>query len=218
LSLSEDAPRPAALPAVAARAPRPLLPPETERRLTARQREILDELEALVVEEGFGELTLADLAARVNCSLRTLYRLAPSKDELVLTVIDRRLHRIGREAMSTVRPGMDPLEALRAYLHAATTALGPTTESLARELASVPGAARLVRDHGGYVIAVTQGLLDRALERGQIEPVDTAALALVLGGLGAWFSRPEVIPQLASTPKQAADAITDILVRGLERR
>ena len=55
------------------RAPRPLLPPEVEAGLTARQREVLDELEALLVEKELAELTMAQLAARLNCSLRTLY-------------------------------------------------------------------------------------------------------------------------------------------------
>lgn len=196
-------------------APRPLLPPESERRLTPRQREILDELEALAVEGGFAELTMAQLAARVNCSLRTLYGLAPSKDELLLTVIDRRLHRIGRAAMSAIEPTMDPLSALRAYLQAATTAVGPTTESFARELAAVPGATRLINAHGNYVISITERLLDQALDDGQIQPVDSAALALILGGLGSFFSRPEIIPLIAASPRQTADSIMEILLRGL---
>ena len=198
------------------RAPLPLLPAEAERKLTARQREILDQLESLNLRAGFGDLTMAQLAKCVNCSLRTLYGLAPRKDELVLMIVDRRLHRIGRAAMAAIAPEMNPIEALRAYLHAATTALGPATVSLARELTAVAGAGRLINEHGNYVIAITQKLLDRALEQGLIQPVDTSALALVLGGLGGYFSRPQIIPLIAATPKQAADSITEIILRGLE--
>jgi AcrR family transcriptional regulator len=71
------------------RRPRPLLGRQRERELTDRQREILDEMEDLVAG-GFADLTMAELAARLNCSLRTLYALAPSRDELVLIVIDHR--------------------------------------------------------------------------------------------------------------------------------
>lgn len=198
-------------------APRPLLSAEAERALTPRQREILDALEALAVEDGFAALTMAQLAARVNCSLRTLYGLAPSKDVLLRTVIDRRLHRIGRAAMAAIEPGMGALDALRAYLEAATTAVGPTTEAFARRLASVPGGARLVSEHGQYVVAVTERLLERAVVEGAIGPVDTRGLALVLGGLGAFFSRPEIIPRLAASPKKTADAIMRIVLRGLVR-
>ena len=145
----------------------------------------------------------------MTCSLRTLYGLAPSKDELLLTVMDRRLHRIGRAAAAAIEPEMDPLTALRSYLRATNVAVGPTTESFARELAAVPGATRLVNDHGNYIIAVTEKLLDRAVQEGLIESVDTGALSLILGGLGSYFSRPQVIPRIEASPKATADAIME---------
>lgn len=200
------------------RAPRRLLPAEAERALTARQREILDALEGLVVQDGFTELTMARLAARVNCSLRTLYGLAPRKDALLLTVVDRRMHRIGRAAMAAIEPHMDALTAVRAYLMAATTAVGATTETFARRFAAVPGAGRLIREHGDYVVAVTRRLLDRAVDEGAIAPLDTGALALALGMLGAFFSRPDVIPRIAASPKETSDAIMELILGGLERR
>ena len=64
---------------------------------------------------------------------------------------------------------------------------------------------------------MTRSLLDRAVAEGEIEPLDTAALAQVLGGLGREFSRADVAESIASTPKRAADAIAEILLRGLER-
>jgi AcrR family transcriptional regulator len=212
---SAPARRPAAIAHV--RAPRPLLPAEDERALSDRQREILDALEALAMQDGFAALTMAQLAARVNCSLRTLYALAPRKDLLLLMVVDRRLHRIGRAAMGAIEPGMDALTALRAYLEAATTAVAPTTEAFARELATVPGGAQLAQAHANYVTAVTERLLERAVAERQIAPVDTGALALVLGGLGAFFARPRVIRRLGAPPKATADAILAIVLRGLAR-
>jgi AcrR family transcriptional regulator len=203
--------------AQAAPAPRPLLPVETERTLSDRQREILDALEALAIQDGFAALTMAQLAARVNCSLRTLYALAPRKDALLRIVIDRRLHRIGRAAMAAIEPGMDALTALRAYLEAATAAVAPTTEAFARQFATVPGASHLAQAHANYVIAVTEQLLERAVSQRSIEPVDTRALALLLGGLGAFFSRPGVLPLLQASPKATTDAIVAIVLRGLSR-
>ena len=70
--------------------PRRILSREREASLTQRQREILDELGA-VFDDGFVHMTMADLAKQMNCSLRTLYGLAPSRDELVLLVVDRNL-------------------------------------------------------------------------------------------------------------------------------
>ena len=48
---------------------------------------------------------MADLAARLNCSLRTLYGLARSREELVLMAIDRNLWAIGRSARTAADDG-----------------------------------------------------------------------------------------------------------------
>jgi len=113
------------------------------------QRQVLDELEVLVAGEGLAELTMAEIAAEVNCSLRTLYGISPSKDELLLTVVDRRLHRIGRKAHEALDASLSALDALRAYLHAVNEAVQPTTVSFARDFAGLPGAKRLLDAHEG---------------------------------------------------------------------
>jgi AcrR family transcriptional regulator len=200
------------------RAPKPLLPPEIERRMTARQRQLLDELEELVVAKGLGELTMADIAAAVNCSLRTLYGISPSRDELILTVVDRRLRRIGRAGISSLDASLPPLDALRGYLRAVNEAVQPEADTFARNFAGLAGARRLLDAHEGYVIAVAKNLLDRAVAEDAIDPIDTAALAHVLGSLGREFAQPDVAEISTASPKATADAVTEIILRGLERR
>ncbi len=214
--MTSAAPKPARLRFPGVRPPKSLLPPNAERRLTERQRQVLDALEGLVVRGGLAKLTMAEIAGRVNCSLRTLYEISPSKDELVLAVVDRRLHRIGRAAIGSLDEDMPGLEALRVYLKAVNEAVQPTTAAFGRDFADLPGAKRLLDTHESYVVAVTRSLLDRAVAEGQIQPVDTAAMAHLLGGLGREFSRPEVIPLIAGTPKRTADTLTEIILRGLE--
>ena len=69
--------------------------------------------------------------------------------------------------------------------------------------------------HSEYIIDVTRALLDAAVEQGEIDPVDTAAVARTIAGLGREFARPAVLPTLASSPKDAADAMVDVVLRGL---
>lgn len=196
-------------------APRPVLSRARERALTERQRELLDQL-GRVFEGGFAELTMASLAGRLNCSLRTLYALAPSRDELVLVVVDRNLWRVGRAAREAVSGDMTPLAALRAYLEAATVAVGRVSEAFARDLASMPAAQQLNDGHDRYIFEVTRALLDMAVEVGEVGAVDTAAVAMVLAGLGRRFSQPDVLPTLRSSPKEAADEVVDLILRGLK--
>ncbi len=203
-------------------APRPVLDREREAQLTERQREVLDQL-GTVFDDGFVEHTMADLAARVGCSLRTLYDLAPSRDELVLTVIDRNLRRIGRAAVESMEPDMAPMEAIRAYLRAANQAVASTTPAFARDQAATPATHRLATAHSDYLVAVTRALLDLAVERGELgnrdgSPIDTAAVAHVVAGMGAMFALPGHIEAIDSTPREAANAMVDVILRGLETR
>jgi AcrR family transcriptional regulator len=195
--------------------PRPVLARSRERKLTERQRGLLDQL-STAFDEGFADLTMAEVAARLNCSLRTLYALAPSRDELVLIVIDRNLWRIGRTARAAIAPGMAPLDAIRAYLHAATLTVSNTTEAFSRDLAAIPGGDRLAHGHNEYLFALTRTLLDLAVEQGDITSVDTAAVARVMAGLGRQLTQPDVIPTLRWPPKRAADTILEIILRGLQ--
>ncbi|MFT5441681.1 MAG: AcrR family transcriptional regulator [Myxococcota bacterium] len=197
------------------RAPKPVLPTETEQRLTPRQQEVFDRLEDLVKEDGLAALTMGKIAAHMGCSLRTLYGISPSKDELVLAAVDRNLRRIGREAIERLDPAMNALEMLRAYLAVANEAVEPTRMIFARELGSLPGAKRLLDSHEDYVVAVTKSLLDRAIDEGLIPPVDTAPVAHILGGLGREFGHPDVSDIVDGSPKQAARMVTEIILRGL---
>lgn len=197
-------------------APRPMLGRDDLARLTPRQHEILLEL-GTIFRDGFSTLTMAELASRLGCSLRTLYGLAPSRDDLVLTVADVNLWQIGREAMAAIRPEMTALDAVRAYLTAATAAVSNMTEAYARDLEAMPGGVRRNGEHAEYLVAVTRTLLDLAVEQGEIADLDTAAVARTMANLGRDFIRTDVLVTLRTSPKVAADAVVDIVLRGLPR-
>ncbi|MDT0277092.1 TetR/AcrR family transcriptional regulator [Blastococcus goldschmidtiae] len=196
--------------------PRPVLDREREEQLTERQREVLRQLDAMF-RDGFAELTMAEIAARAGCSLRTLYALAPSRDELVLMVVDRQLWRIGGNAQRIIADEMPPLDAIRAYLRAAHVAVSRATDAWSRDIGNVPAVKALVDSHNQYLIDVTRILLDTAVGRGDIADVDTAAIARVLAGLGRSFADPEVARTLRSSPPQAADEAVQIILKGLLR-
>lgn len=198
-------------------APEPLLDPERERALTERQRELLAQLE-LVVNDGFDKLTMSELASRLSCSLRTLYELAPSRDELVLLVLDRSLWRIGRDAQAAIDTATDPLDAVRAYLHATNVAVAAWTEPFARDIEAVPSARRLAKGHNDYLFGVTKALLDQAAATGQIAvDIDTAAVAQAISVLGRFYFQPSVRATIDSSPKAAADQLIDLVLDGLRR-
>jgi AcrR family transcriptional regulator len=196
-------------------APKRRLSYDAEQALTPRQLEILDALEDWVLQGGFADVTMAEIAKRMGCSLRTLYGIAPSKDELVLAILDRRLHRIGREAVRALESDETALARLHAYLRATNLAVQPTTAAFSRDFSTVPGARQLNEAHTDYIVAITQALLNEAMEEGQIGPVNTAALAILLGRLGNEFARAEMTDVVCGSPQKTADAAAEIIIAGL---
>jgi AcrR family transcriptional regulator len=197
------------------RAPKRLLPASIEDALTARQLEVLDTLDASVLRGNFADLTMAEIAKRMTCSLRTLYAIAPSKDALLLAVADRQLQRIGREAMESLELDLPPLERLRAYLRATNLALQPKTVLFTTDFGKVSGAPGLAEAHTGYIVGITRALLDEAVEANEIPPVDTGALAFIMGGLGREFARPEHKGRVKQSARETADSIAEIILNGL---
>ena len=43
----------------------------------------------IIAERGFSQVTIAELARELHCSAATLYKIAPSKDSLILLAIAR---------------------------------------------------------------------------------------------------------------------------------
>ena len=58
-----------------------------ERRLTSRQAHLRDALVDLVLSQGFSQLTMDQFAAQLNCSKRSLYALASSKEQLAVLAV-----------------------------------------------------------------------------------------------------------------------------------
>lgn len=195
--------------------PTPVMAKERESSLTARQRELLDQCQPIFLQ-GFAHLTMADLASILRCSLRTLYGLAPSRDELVLTVGDRYLWAIGRTTSRAAAEATDAVSAIRSYLGAANMAVSAVTPEFARDIETVSGGLALYDSHSHYLVRVTRAMLDFAIERDEIVDVDTPAVASTIASLGRELSRPEVLVTLKSSPKVAADQIVAAVLHGLQ--
>ena len=73
---------------------------KTFKNLTDKHISVIEAFEDLL-EDGIANLTMSDIASSLKVSLRTLYEIAPSKEELITTTTDRILTNIGREALST---------------------------------------------------------------------------------------------------------------------
>lgn len=199
----------------ALRRPRPLLSQRAEQRLGPRHREVLDELESLFLREGFSGYSVRELAAHVGCSRRTLYELAPSKDELVLTVFDRFLHRVGRAALESIDETAPYATQIRAYFLGGLE-LQRISQVFGEDLADDPAARRLFDRHYGYVMAVVEELVERGVSAGEFRPVTPRVVAGMLAGGAQLFNQPDVLADSGIELAAATDELLDLVTRALQ--
>jgi AcrR family transcriptional regulator len=197
------------------RRPRPLLSQRSEEHLGARHREVLDQLEALFLHDGFAGVSVRELAAHVGCSRRTLYELAPSKHDLVLIVLDRFLHRVGRDALDKIDGAATFAEQIAAYFRGGLE-LQRQTRVFAEDLADEPAARKLFDRHYGYVMEVTEGLVEQGVAAGEFRPVPPAIVAGVLAGSGLFFNQADVLSDAPGDFEAVVDALLDLVLVSLK--
>jgi len=197
-------------------APRPLISRAAEQRLGERHGEVLDGLERTLLDEGLSGFTVAQLAARMGCSRRTLYELAPSKEQLQLVVLDRLLHRLGRQAVAAVDPASSVVEQLRQYV---TSGIDFAFRSTAHDdLADVPAARRLLDRHHRFASTIIERMINVGIARGELRVVNPSVVAAVVSTSAVHLAQPEVLDDIGLDLAQVLDEMFDALLGGLRRR
>lgn len=189
--------------------PRPL------RADAARNRQsLLDAARAAFEQHGVAA-SLDDVARAAGVGAGTLYRHFPTRDHLVLAVIDEGLESIHRFGMSLLDQ-TDPIEALLRWLNAFVEQ-GSTFQGLARTLVAPPpedegGTCRLARRSGHALMqrAVAAGLL-----REDVEFSDVLDMAAAIAWVGE--QAPAGQPDRADRDASQRERLLRIVVDGISR-
>jgi AcrR family transcriptional regulator len=130
-------------------------------QLGKRHLEVMDELESML-DKGKSFSTMSDLAKQLKISLRTLYEIAPSKEELIVTTVDRVLKKHGKIAMDAMNAHSSPIKKLESFLTVANQAVGPRFERFTLSLSSLNSSKPMVDYHEQYITDLIKNLLDEA--------------------------------------------------------
>lgn len=184
------------------------------RRLSVREEQIVRAL-VKIFAQGFADQTMADLAVGSGSSLRSLYRLAPSRTELVLLVMNQSLRQIAHESHKAACTAQTPLEAVALYVHRTAMSAAKMSPAHARDLAAIAEVRSLAMTYAEHRIACLNRLLLEAVSVGEIGAVDTHTFAVLADGLIAMFTGVQGETQ-KSMVRKVDNALASVLT-GLER-
>lgn len=189
------------------------------KELTAKHIQVIEEFEELL-EQGISGLTMSDIAATLKVSLRTLYEIAPSKEHLITSTMDRMLTNIGQEASASIQGIQSPLSKLKMYIDIGYEAVGPRIQKFTLDLSKVRGVVEMLDYHRDYFIDRIEELLNEALKKKEIKDTDTRVVAIALGGIARILSDPYYEGKLIlkDTPEASAHLVADLILDSLARK
>ena len=181
---------------------------------TKRHYEIINDLEKML-EKGVPNLTMSQIASNLKISLRTLYEIAPSKDQLIIMIMDNILKKLGRHALDSISNIESPLRKLEKYLYLVNQAVGPKFNTFFRDMQKIDGLEEVADYHANFITNMTEELLNQAIEMKEIQNIDSKAFSILLGGIGREFIK-EKNKLIDSSPEESANSITSIILNGIK--
>lgn len=155
----------------------------------ARREALLDDLVDLVLAEGFAGTTLDELAGRLHCSKTTLYAVAASKEQLVVTAVRRFFARATVAVEERAAAAPDHRARIEAYLLAVSEQLQPASAAFFADLAGFAPAAEVYAQNTATAARRVQELVTDGIGAGAFRPVHAsfvgAAVASVMAAIHA---------------------------------
>ena len=109
-----------------------------------------------LLEKGVPDLTMSEIASRLKISLRTLYEIAPSKDQLILMTMDKILVKLGKHALDSVSEIQSPIEKLEQYLFIVNQAVGHKFNTFLKDIEKINGSQKMADYHENFISNYTQ--------------------------------------------------------------
>lgn len=144
---------------------------------TRRRTRLFDDLLGLFLAEGFGHLTLDDIAARLHCSKSTLYTLAASKDELVQRVTVHFFKRATVAVEAAVAQTESAPQRVSAYLTAVGDALAVASDVFMADLNAFAPAREVYEANTRAAASRVHELIEQGVGEGVYRDVHAAFAA-----------------------------------------
>lgn len=189
----------------------------TAEHSSIRRNELFDALVDLLLADGFADLTLDDLAARLRCSKRTLYALAGSKEQLVRAAVVHFFRGATERVEAAVAGRSGPAEQLEAYLGAVSRELAPASSRFFDDVAAFAPAAEVYGRNTRTAARRVQQLVDSGVASGVFRPVHAGFVGDVVSAVLVRIQQRQVATATGLADTDAYRFLADLLLRGLTR-
>lgn len=183
---------------------------------TRRRTELFDAVVALFLAEGFAQLTLDEIAARLRCSKSTLYTLAASKEQLV-TAATKHFFRAATDAVEEHVAAADGARGrVTAYLQAVGEALDPASDRFMADLDAFAPARAIYEQNTRIAARRVQELIAAGVAAGEFRDVHAAFAAELVATMMVSIQQRAVRDRTGLDDAAAYRELAAILTGGIQ--
>ncbi len=181
-----------------------------------RKEELLEKLERIFLRHGFRSITIDYLATELRCSKKTLYNIAPSKEEIFLVVMDKWLSEIRRKGWQQASGQQVPRDRIQAFLHPGIEGVVDTTQSFWADVESYMPAKSMLTMHQRDRMHSIVDMIQVGIEDGSFHKVHPYLIAEVLLSAILRFDSPDFLESSGLSIGEAFQELYDVVFRGIE--
>jgi AcrR family transcriptional regulator len=187
-----------------------------KRLASGRREDLLDGVMHIIGARGFSDVRISEIAAELHCSVASLYKIAPSKDSLVLLAIGR----WGEVTLANLEicsgQGKTLSEQARCYFIAGAESLRPLSLTFFADVDRFE-STRIV-----WRTTIADRYIDRfvelvalAQEAGEVRPISSRFLGEMLRQIGFVTRNERVLRESGLTNEEAVLEVDRIVWDGI---
>lgn len=183
-------------------------------RAERRRDDLIDRLINVFLADGFANTSIEDLAHALRCSKSTLYTVANSKQQIIVTTVKYFFRRAASRVEAQIRRADgEPLERIRTYLLAISEELAPASPAFFADLDATEATREIYRENTQIAARRLQEIVLEAV------PATSRDRAVFVGAVAAQvmegIHRGEIESATGLDDSAAYRALADLIVSGL---
>ncbi|WKU18500.1 TetR/AcrR family transcriptional regulator [Advenella alkanexedens] len=177
----------------------------------------MQQLTALLITEGISKLTIADIAARLKCSKRRIYQIAPGKEELFLHICREVFNSKLEQGFAKANKENEPVRIIKAYLTATLNTSGISKACLI-DLEATEQGRKLFDDYQLARVRGLEGIIEEGIKQQVFSPQNPRLVSEAILGAAHRLRNPVFLEETGMRIGDAFDQFYRLLLEGLLKR
>ncbi|NYT62485.1 TetR/AcrR family transcriptional regulator [Alcaligenaceae bacterium] len=181
------------------------------------KEEFIQELTTLLITEGVSSLTIADIAARLNCSRRRIYEIAPTKEEVFIKICSDVFNKTLERGYRLARAETAPVNIIRAYMHGTLNTSG-MTKACFIDLDSTAQGKAVFDAYQEQRVQGLEGIIDAGVKAGVFTSYNSRLVSEAILGAAHRLRNQQFLAETGMTIGDAFNSFYTLVLEGLLHR